>query len=248
MTWYNSKRPSGNYIRWQVLFFGFVFCLLSGCGGLIISHVTVFHVLPQNPPPTKYAFIPLEGQEGGLEYSAYKSLISAELSKYQYEEVPLDEATVVVTFNYTIEGKEKVGSAPVVGQTGGGTTSYSGIGSQGIYFGEIYTPATYGIKGYRAYSYTEHTRRVWLHMVDKASLDAQKPKVLYEANVLSEGSSGQIAKVMPTIIKALFKEFPGESGSTRKEIMPLVKPGGDKRKQEQKQEEPEQQEPDPYAG
>ncbi len=216
---------------WQFLLFGFVLYLLSGCGTVVISHITVFHVLPENPPPTKYAFNLFKGQEGSLEYSAFKSLISTELSKYQYEEVPLGEASVVVAFNYTIsEGREKLVSTPIRGQTGvassytTGTVNYNyGYGNQGTFSGyTTYTP-TYGVTGYRSDSETVYTRRVRLQMFDKASLAKRKPKVLYDANVTSEGMYGHIAQVMPTIIKALFKEFPGENGSTREETLSIVK-------------------------
>jgi len=197
--------------------------ILSGCA---ISNITVFHRLPETPVPTKYAFIPLEGQNGSLEYDSYKGLIRSELKKYQYEEVSMDDASVVVAFNYEIgSGKEKVASVPVYGKTGVSSSRTYGTlhtyGSYGSYSGTTtYTP-TYGITGYQAVSRTEYMRKVWLHIVDKESLNIDKPRVLYEANVTSEGSSSQIATVMPAIIRSIFKKFPGKSGSTRKEMVPI---------------------------
>lgn len=207
----------------QYFLWGIVLYLLAGCSS-IQSHVTVFHVLPESPPQTKYAFLPLEGQGESLEYATYKGLIRAELSKRQFEEVPLNDATVVVAFTYSIgEGKEKLTSVPIFGQTGVSSSHTTGTvhtyGGYGTYSGTTtYTPR-YGITGVGTFSDTEYMRRLRLHIVDKASLDAGKVKVLYEADVASEGSSSQIAAVMPTMIRALFKEFPGKSGSTRKEVM-----------------------------
>jgi len=198
---------------------------LGGCA-VVKSNVSVFHVLPEKPEHTKYAFLPLEGQKGSLEYQNYKALVRNELFKYQYEEVPISKATVIVAFNYTIGGgKEKVSSVPTYGQTGVSSSTTRGTvrtyGNYGTYSGTTtYTP-TYGITGYQAVSRTEYTRNVWLHIVDKASLESGEPKKLYEASVVSEGSSSQIVRVMPALVKAIFKEFPGKSGSTRKEIIPL---------------------------
>jgi len=203
-----------------------VLMLLSGCAGLVKSNVSVFHVLPEKAEPTKYAFLPVEGQRGSLEYESYKGLVRTELSKYQYEETSISEATVIIAFNYVIgDGKVKVSSVPTYGQTGvSSSTTYGTVstyGNYGTYSGTTtYTP-TYGVTGSQAVSRTAYTRKVWLHIVDKASLESNEPKKLYEASVVSEGSSSQIAKVMPALIKAIFKKFPGKSGSTRKEIIPL---------------------------
>jgi len=200
--------------------------LLNGCAGLIKSDIAVFHVLPDTPQPTSYAFIPLKDQEGSLEYETYKGLIRTELTKYQYTEVPIERAEVVVAFGYGIDtGKDKISSIPQYGQTGvSSSTTYGTIstyGNYGTYSGAtIYTP-TFGVTGYQTVSQTQYTRQVWLHIVDNESLRRGKVKKVYEANVVSRGSSSQIAKVMPALIKAIFKKFPGKSGSTRREIVPL---------------------------
>jgi hypothetical protein len=37
----------------------------------------------------------------------------------------------------------------------------------------------------------------------------------YEGKVVSSGFSDQLVQVLPTMVKALFEDFPGQSGSTR---------------------------------
>jgi hypothetical protein len=54
-----------------------------------------------------------------------------------------------------------------------------------------------------------------IEILDRNALVQQKIKKIYEAKVLSRGSSAQLSKVMPSMIKALFEDFPGKSGSTR---------------------------------
>ncbi|MFQ5917586.1 MAG: hypothetical protein ACE5I0_07235, partial [Candidatus Binatia bacterium] len=68
------------------------------------------------------------------------------------------------------------------------------------------------------YSYSQYSSVLLMHIVDKASLGTGKAMIIYEAKVKSEGYSNQLAEVMPVMIKAMFKEFPGKNGSTRTEV------------------------------
>ena len=200
--------------------------LLGGCGSFVKSNVAVFHKLPENQALTKYAFIPLKEQENSLEYETYQGLIRSELANHRYEEVEVEQADVIIEFSYGIDkGEEKLKSRPIFGQTGVSSSSTSGTlstyGNVGTYSGTTtYTP-TYGIIGTSTYSRTEYKRGLWLYIVDKKTVGADKLDVLYEGSVKSAGSSSQLAKVMPAMIKALFKEFPGKSGSTRRELIPM---------------------------
>jgi hypothetical protein len=54
-----------------------------------------------------------------------------------------------------------------------------------------------------------------LDIVDKQALAEGNIKKLYEGKVVSSGFSDQLAKVLPEMVKALFEDFPGQSGSTR---------------------------------
>lgn len=204
----------------------FIALLLSGCAGFVKSNVTVFHILPPQETRTKYSFIPLQSQESSLEYATYQNYIRNEFSKFNYQEVPLEDASVIVAFEYGMGGsREKIVSIPIYGQTGvSSATTHGSVNTYGNYgtftARTTFTP-TYGFTGSQTYSKTEHTRNLWLYIVDKSSLISGKSKVLYEAAVQSEGSSGQLVKVMPAMVKALFNKFPGESGSTRLEIVPL---------------------------
>ena len=116
-------------------------------------------------------------------------------------------------------------SVPVYGQTGvSSSTTYGTVtmyGNYGIYSGYTTYRRTYGITGYRAQSYTTYPRELWLHIIEKppSREEKTKVKVLYEAVVKSEGTSSQLARVMPYMVKAMFIEFPGKSGSTRTEFL-----------------------------
>jgi hypothetical protein len=88
-------------------------------------------------------------------------------------------------------------------------------GSYGTYSGNTtYTP-TYGVVGSGVRSHTEYTRVFRLDIVEKQALAEGKITKLYEGKVVSSGSGSQLAQVLPTMVKALFEDFPGKSGSTR---------------------------------
>ena len=198
--------------------------LMSGCA-MVKSNIAVFHELPIRAEPIKYAALPLKEQEGSLEYKAYAQQIKDELNKKGFAEVPINEAEVVLFFEYGIDsGKEVISSYPIIGRTGTSSSYTSGTlntyGSYATYSGTTYNTPTYGVVGTGARSDTVYSRYLRVDLLDRATLSDGKIKKVYEAQVTSAGSKGQIAAVMPTMIKALFEDFPGKSGSTRRTILP----------------------------
>ena len=208
----------------RTIFTIFLALTMSGCA-MVKSNIAVFHELPVRAEPIKYAALPLKEQEGSLEYKAYAQHIKAELNKKGFAEAPIDEAEVVLFFDYGIDsGKEVVSSYPIIGRTGTSSSYTSGTvssyGGYATYSGTTYNTPTYGVVGTGATSGTVFSRYLRLDLIDRASLSTGKVKKVYEAQVTSAGSGGQIAAVMPTMIKALFEDFPGKSGSTRRTILP----------------------------
>jgi Domain of unknown function (DUF4136) len=192
---------------------------LSGCTYLR-SQVAVFHQLPKDFSGSTYAMIPFKEQQVSLEHKAYEEGVRQELNAKGFRETPVDQAQIVVFLAYGIDtGKEVVSSYPIIGQTGVSSSStYGTIQSYGGYSTypgtTTYTP-TYGVVGTGVTSQTQYTRVFRLDMLDKQALAAGTVKKLYEGKVVSRGSSSQLAEVLPTMVKALFENFPGQNGSTR---------------------------------
>jgi hypothetical protein len=46
-------------------------------------------------------------------------------------------------------------------------------------------------------------------------------KIVWQGRNRSSGSSGEIAQVLPTMLDALLKDFPGPSGKTRHVTLPM---------------------------
>lgn len=107
------------------------------------------------------------------------------------------------------EGQSGVVSTPILGQTGGGTTTFSSYGSS------FYTMTTYGMVGSATQSITRYSRAIALDIIDSASIKEGKPKKIFELRTKSVGSSSIISCVFNEMLDAMFMDFPGESGKAK---------------------------------
>ena len=203
--------------------------VITGCAGTFVrSDIAVFHELPATAAGgLRSSAMPLKAQEGSLEHKFYEELVKAELGKLGYVETPAEAADIIVFLEYGIDaGKQVVSSYPIIAQTGSTTGFTSGTirnstGRYVTYSGvTTYTP-TYEVVGTGVTSQTVFTRFVRLDFLDPGELRNGKVKKVLEAKVVSAGSSGQLATIMPIMIRALFQEFPGKTGSTRQVDLPL---------------------------
>ncbi|MGB7950865.1 MAG: DUF4136 domain-containing protein [Candidatus Binatia bacterium] len=181
----------------------------SGCA-LLRSQVTVFHHLPKDLSGTTYVMIPFKEQEGSLQHKAYEEVVRRELNAKGFRETTVNQAQALVFFAYGIDtGKGIVSSYPIFGQTSA-TDCLTGLRSE-----QPCNWPTYGFVGTREASETQYTRVLRLGIVDQQALAEGNIKKLYEGQVVSSGFSDQLPKVLPFMVKALFEDFPSESGSTR---------------------------------
>ena len=188
---------------------------LSGCA-LLRSQVAVFHQLPKDFSGTTYAMIPFKEREGSLEHKAYEEAVRQELNEKGFRETTVDQAQTVVFFAYGIDtGRGVVSSYPIIGQTGVSSCSTFDGTIQSYGCSDSSPWHTYGVVGTRETSRTEYKRVLRLDFVDKQALAEGNIKKLYEGKVVSSGFSGQLVQVLPKMVKALFEDFPGQSGTTR---------------------------------
>jgi hypothetical protein len=199
--------------------------LLVGCV-TVQSRVTSFHTLPTSVKGITFSVVPFEGQQGSAEFRTYQNRIKAELAARGFVPSPIDQAQYAVFLQYAIDdGREVSYSYPIFGQTGISSAQTYGTvnayGNMATYSGTTtYTP-TYGVVGTGSGSRTEFTRVVRLEFLDMRELAAGRIDKVYEAEVRSAGSTGQLSAVMPTLLDALFKDFPGESGKSRVVQLPM---------------------------
>ena len=191
---------------------------LPGCA-LLKSEVSVVHQLPKDLSGITYVMIPFKEQEGRVTHKVYEEAVRQQLNANGFRETTIDQAQTVVFFAYGIDtGRAVDSSYPIIGPTGATTCSTFDGTPQSYRCLDSSPWPTYGVVGTRETRQTEYTRVLRLDIVDKQALVEGNIKKLYEGKVVSSGSSDQLMKVLPTMVKALFEDFPGQSGSTRSSV------------------------------
>jgi hypothetical protein len=205
-----------------------LFSLLSGCATFVETKVSAFHELEQPLSGATYALVPTKEQEASLEFQSYAKIVKSELEKRGLTEASFNQAKYAIFMFYGInDGKQVVSSYPIFGQTGtsssyttGTVTSY---GNTASYSGTTYKTPTYGVVGSGTSTDTVFTRYLNIDIIDIAKSGNGKVQKVYEGKANSSGSSGQLAPVMPAIIRSVFEDFPGKSGASRTSRQPFEK-------------------------
>lgn len=190
---------------------------LTSCA-TVQSDVTRFHTLPPQGSGQTFT-IRSASSSNALEFGTYASRVASHLQEYGWTQSGSGSADYTVLLDYQMGGsRERQGSVPIMGQTGGGTTYHSGSvntygnygSTYGSYSGTSYTPATFGVVGSAPYSVTVHDRYLDMKIRDRGG------RSVFEGRVVSTGRSADIAAVLPQMIDSLFTKFPGESGKTKR--------------------------------
>ena len=192
--------------------------LLSGCASKIRSEVTAFHQWPAAMAEKTFRFVHKEGEPTELERQSYENLIRAELLKLGLAETTNgQEAALTVSFNAMVSAKDVRVVETVVVDSWSGMPWY-GPGYYAPYWGgwpgysPFYGPFGPGMPVARAQErrYTVFYRELKLNIND-----ATAGRPLYEVTVRSEGRDGNLARIMPYLVRSAFTEFPGKSGAPR---------------------------------
>ena len=191
--------------------------ILAGCAS-VRSDVTRFHNLPKWGGGKTILIVPSDpAHNGSIEFNTYAQIVAGYFQKNGYVVVPPNAPNkdFIAVFTYSMgEGQSGVGSTPVYGKTGGGTTTYYNY--YGGYAGSSYTRPTRGIVGSRTFSYPTYETMVWVDIFDAKKSTTDRPFKVFEGVAKSQDKGGQLSVVMPAMIEALFTNFPGESGKTER--------------------------------
>ncbi len=192
--------------------------LLSGCASKIRSEVTAFHQWPSAMAEKTFSFGQKEGEPTGLERVNYENLIRTELVKQGLREASDgQQAALSLSFNATVSAKDVRVIETVLVDSWYGTPWY-GPG--------YYSPFWAGWPGYSPFYgpfgpgmpvAREQERRytVFYRELRLKITDALAGQPVYEVTVRSEGKDGNLARIMPYLVRSAFAEFPGKSGTPR---------------------------------
>ncbi len=190
---------------------------LSACASTkyVVSDVTRFHALASMPSGQAFAIVAVGSeQEQSIAFRQFGDLINARLSALGMKQFSGTAgpggADYVVTLEYDAQGP-----TPDV-------RSRSSSVSFGFGYGNLNRPFGYGF-GYSPFfddfNYTEtrqmFTRRVSLNMYKGATYASGPKERVFEGRATSTGLNSQVETVMPYMLDAIFKEFPGQTGRTR---------------------------------
>jgi len=195
-----------------------LFVLLTGCASTLRTEVTTFHQWPADVKDETFVFARTEAQSQDLPYHHVESLVRGELLRLGWQEAGAkDKATLRVTLHYRLEEREQRVLETVFIDSWYRTPWYGpnvfphwAAGPGGVY--PVYGPMWLGMP-----MATTQERRIQLfhrelHIkIDK--LAGTQP--LLDVTVTSDGKEGNLAKVIPYLVKSAFADFPGTSGVAR---------------------------------
>lgn len=196
--------------------------IIQSCSTLVRSEITVFHDIDNYKKDKVFYIFPVQEQKGSLEFNYYANIIKNGLvEKGMIYTDNIENSNIILLFSYGIDnGKEKIGSVPVYGQTGisSSTSTFNFYSRSGNTIGNMSTinQPSYGVIGTRQYSYTEYGRFLWIGMFDKQSIIDNNINQLYNATIISIGSSSNIKEVLPSMIKSFFTIYPGINGKVER--------------------------------
>ncbi len=211
--------------------------MLSGCAASPFrAEVSRFQQLPPAQGQSFAITAADEANRGGIEFSQYASLVSAQMTKLGY--VPSaagKNADLTVLLGYGVDkGKERVVRDPFYdpywgyGGLGLGRRGYSPYGYHGGYRNRFvygfYDPFLFGGSGFgRNYgvdSFTVYTGGMDLKI--KRNADGES---LFEGKAEAKSRSNKLPYLVPNLVEAMFTGFPGNNGETvRISVAPEPKP------------------------
>jgi hypothetical protein len=200
--------------------------LVSGCATKIRSEVTSFHQWPDNMSGRSFSFVHQDDEAKSLERQSYENLLRTELLKLGLvEQTTGAVAQLAVRLDYRITGRDVRVIETVLVDPWYGTPWY-GPGFYNPYWGwHGYGPPYYGpmwpsmpVAREQSRRYSIFQRELRIRISDYAS-----EKTWFEVTAKSEGEQGNLAIVMPYLVQAAFKEFPGTTGVPRVIDVPFKK-------------------------
>jgi len=190
---------------------------LSACATGLTTKVSRYQVMPA-PQGQTFVVVPQDpSQAGGLEFSQYAELVAQAMQAQGYARAPsIDQASMVVRLGYGVDnGHTEVVSDPFYGGYGfGGRFGYGRGWGRGYFWGWN-DPFWYGGYGSSVRSYTYYVSELDLDIrrkVDNASL--------FEGKAKARSRTDNLAKLVPSLVDAMFTGFPGRSGETIKITVP----------------------------
>ncbi len=191
---------------------------LAGCASTIRSEVTAFHQWPADAGGRSFAFSHNAGDAQDLERQNHENLVRLQLLKIGLRDpAPGETAQLKVRVDYSINARdvrviETVLVDPWFGSPWYGPGYYNPYWGWPGYGHPFYGPRWPAMPVARQQErrFTALDRQLKVKIVDAASQTAW-----YDVTVRSTGEKGSLVEVMPYLVDAAFRDFPGPNGTPR---------------------------------
>lgn len=193
---------------------------LSACATSLNTTVSRYQAMPA-PQGQSFFVVPGEGMaaNGGLEFQRYAGIVAQQMQARGYAPAANPaSATMLVQLGYGVDN----GQVRVVdygfGRRGFGYDPffyYPRFGFRsGFYYGWN-DPFWYGGYGRDIDSYVEYHSQVDLHI-----REAKSNQPLFDGRAQARSETNRLDVVIPSLVEAMFTNFPGQNGETVKITIP----------------------------
>ena len=196
--------------------------LLAGCAlgpRLVRTEVTNFNEWTALPADRTYTFARTLEFQNSLEVRSYEDLVRDELALQGFRLVAEPaQANLLVTLRPSVTTtqlrvRDSWGYDPFSGPFGG-------YGFYGRRFGSWYDPYWSSFDHFNSYAVDIAHRRFELD-IDSRTMAGKR---YYEGRVESVSDAPSLGAIAPYLVRALFVDFPGGNGQTRRVDVPMARP------------------------
>jgi len=202
-----------------------VLLLGGGCAGpRFVADVSQFHEWPEREQEKHFSIVARDKTKSAtLEFAAYARRLATELEKRGFQQMKdAGQSDVVVLLDYGVDmGTVESYPVPVYGYYPDQYRLVHGVTRDGRPF----SAHVYHSGSYEPIGYTQETRTIYKRTLDLdivVAKDWRRGRTVkrYEGRVVSVGLEQELVTVVPRMIEALFREFPGVSGTSRTVVLP----------------------------
>lgn len=198
--------------------------VLAGCASTptMRAEVTRFHRFESQPPRT-FAIGTASAQASSLEYRSYADLVRQQLIALGFTEANAEAARYRVEFDtqVTADLNRSWAMGPAYGAYGWPDGPWPGPGRPLPYRWPAY-PGGWGVPAVAI----PMDVTVWVHTLRMTIIEAlpvagMSPRPVFESNAVARALEPALPRLMPGLVEAVFRGFPGMDGTTQVIEVPL---------------------------
>ncbi len=186
--------------------------LVGGCATPMRGEVATFHQWPSEAQRT-YQFVRTPEQRDSLEHTTWENLLRVELARAGFRQT--GDPRFAIGFDYRADRRMSR------------VTEYQPMIQPYFWWGTFGSHGGFSIGGpfpwWGSAYYPVVTDQLWYDYRLRVQIDdrsVQPPKRVYEGSAITDGYVPQAEEVLPLLGRALFTDFPGPSGVTRRVEVP----------------------------